>query len=714
MHSTRLVFAACLTLLLASTAAAQNEVSVRFELDRASAAPGESVEVRAVVTVKEGWHVYGSSETQGIPTVLVVGAAPGATAEGAVKTPTPHVEEVPYLGKMKILRGTFTLSQKMILAADASGTVSIPAELKFQACSEGLNSVCLMPDAKTAALALTVAAPAAVATPDPEAPADAKPEPAAPADATPAEDGPEVAATLSVSPADAAPGDVVEVRALVRLKKGWHLYGVGETKGIPSALTVVPGPGAALEGDGTHPAFEIEEVQYVGSMRIVHGDTLVYSQKIKLAADASGSVSLQAKFTFQACSEGENSVCLQPGSEDKAFTIQVKAAGGAPSTETPTTEAPTAEIPTAEPAPDDADVSHPGALIAASIGLGLAMLLMPCTYPMIPITVSIFSKGKTMSRAQTIWRAAAYAGGIVISFVAVGGVVQVLFGGEGQGAVSALATNPWVNLGIGIVFLYFAFSFFGYYELGLPEPLRKFMQFGNAKQDSDGTVPVWSLFLMGLFFVLTSYTCGAPVVLGLFATAAQDPHPMSIIGATFVFALTVAAPFFVLALVPGGVRLLPKSGSWFSVFKVVLAFVELGFAVKFFRGSDLQWELGLLSRPVTLGLWTALCLASVIYLHGYFPIKFPHDPKLDTWSPRRYGFGWLFVLSAAYFGYGMLGNELHSPVEAFVLSDPEQGIEENTVVFGLPYRTDLAGLEEAKAWAKKTGRGAFLTFTGHT
>ncbi|MEZ6187802.1 MAG: cytochrome c biogenesis protein CcdA [Planctomycetota bacterium] len=321
-------------------------------------------------------------------------------------------------------------------------------------------------------------------------------------------------------------------------------------------------------------------------------------------------------------------------------------------------------------------------LFFGAIGLGLLMLVQPCNYPMIPITVSIFSKGEKTTRARSVLRAGTYGVGIVVGFMLVAGLVQVVFGAEGQDAFGKLAANPWVNIVIGALFVYFAFSFFGYYELGLPAPLMRLMQLGNAKTGSDGAVPTWSLFLMGFFFVLTSYTCGAPVVLALFSSAAAAPHPLAILFATLVFAVTVALPYFVLSLVPGAVRALPKSGSWFSVLKATLGFLELGFALKFFRGAEVNlWDGAILSREVIFGCWAGLCVVVAVYLAGYLPVKFPHDPTLRPPTPKRLGWAAVFVVGAVYFGAGVLGNRLWEPLETFVLSEGEieGGLESLTV-----------------------------------
>ncbi len=708
---------ACLT-LPAAPALAQPEdpVSVRFVVDPAEVAPGGIATVKAHVTVEEGWHVYALSEpsSDAVASTLTTGDAAGLTAHGAAVEPTPKEHEVEYVGTFKVHGGTFTVSQQVRVAADAAGGPrALPVSFTYQACSEGESAVCLPPASADGEVTLTVSGEAA---PAPGAPADAPANgggfgvPGLDLGLGGASADEAVRVVASVSPRQVRPGDLVELRFDVAIADTWHIYATDTPTGLPTRLDLTLPAGARAVGPLEQPEPQAEDVKDFGPTRS-HEGTVRFTQVVEVGEDvAPGELALAGTLHWQAC---DPKTCVD---QEHTFTLPVTVdPQAAPSPVVRPVSAWHGGPPAAAPATGGEAPQGVVALTIASIGMGLLMLLMPCTYPMIPITVSIFSKGKSLSRGRTALRAGIYAGGIVVSFVAVGGLVQVLAGAKGQGVVNELATNPWVNLGIGAVFVYFAFSFFGYYEIGMPGFLQRLMQAGAAKRGQDGTVPAWSLFLMGLFFVLTSYTCGAPVVLGLFATATQAPHDMAVLWATFVFALTVAAPFFLLALVPGGMKVLPKSGSWFSVFKVALAFVELGFAIKFFRGAELQWEaVNLLTRDVTLALWVVLSVCAVVYLHGYFPVRFPHDPDLSAHSPRRYAWGWVFLLLAGYFGYGASGRELAPSVEAFILPDLEQGEHEHSVKFGpLSYRTDLAGLDEAKAWARAHGKPAFLMFTGH-
>lgn len=669
-----LVLLPVLALLLASGAAAQDaaHVDVRFEAE-GEARPGGTVEVRAVATIDPGWHIYATRTDNGLPTALALTLPPGVTLEGGLREPAPHREEIEFVGPVSIHNGAVAFTQTLRVADGVTGPLRIPAVLTWQACDDA-NTMCVEGRAEgTIEVALS------------------------PGDAAADDDAPEAQARVTLERRDGGAADLV---VTLRIRHGFHVYATETPNGQPTTLTLDLPPGVAVAGPLQEPAPKEKEVEFFGPVR-VHEGTVRLVQPLRVEAGAEGTVA--GAVAWQVC---DDSVCLQ-GEERFALALT----GEAQPLPSPTTS--TSPAPPTPPAAAQSDLLT---LFVAAVGLGLLMLFQPCTYPMIPITVSIFSKGTALPRRTAIFRAGVYAVGIVASFVLVGAVVQVLFGAAGQGSLTALATNPFVNLGIGLIFIYFAFSFFGYYELGLPAPLQRLMQLGNATRTSDGTVPTWSLFLMGFFFVLTSYTCGAPIVLALFATSAQDPHPMAVIFATGVFAATVATPFFALSLVPGAVRSLPKSGSWFSAFKVVIGFLELGFALKFLRGADVIWGLEVLRRPVLLALWALLCLLAAVYLLGRLPLRFPHDPDLRQPSTARGFWAAVLLVAAGYFGAGVAGRPLLEELEAFILAEHEAATDGDgpAIKFGpLAYRTDLAALEQGKARARRTKKPVFLMFTGH-
>ncbi|MDF1661556.1 MAG: protein-disulfide reductase DsbD family protein [Planctomycetota bacterium] len=305
--------------------------------------------------------------------------------------------------------------------------------------------------------------------------------------------------------------------------------------------------------------------------------------------------------------------------------------------------------------------------ILTCIGLGLLTLIMPCTYPMIPITISVFSKGDKLTRATAFKRASIYAAGIIVSYTAIGGLVQIIMGGAGQQAIQNFANNGIVNLFIGGIFIYFAFSFFGYYEIAMPNFLRKAMQFGQPKTTDDGSVPSWSLFLMGAFFMLTSYACGAPFVLAVFEQASQQSQGFAVVFALFLFSSTLAIPFLFLALVPGAIRSMPKAGGWFTTFKVTLGFFELAFALKFLSTTDIAFQLEFLTRPVFLGIWILIFGLLGLYLLGF--LRFAHDPKVEKLGMGRFILALLVLIFTIYLASWFAGQKLQPDLNSLMVPE---------------------------------------------
>ncbi len=732
-----LALAALAALASAFPAAAQGlsdpqPVQARFEASPAEVSPGGTVLLRVVLDVEAGWHVYATATPNGDPTKVALTLPPGLTLDGPLSEPAAHEEELEYVGPVRTHAGAVVFAQRVRVAPDARGRLTVPARVTWQACDDA-NTMCLTGEAQ-GELAVSVVPGAPAAEPAPPAatlpPADLPPSSGEPsawsawgpeASAAPGAAPVHVTARARLAPARAAPGALTTLEVEVQSAPGWHVYATETPNGEPTKLTLRLPPGLTVEGPLAEPPPHAEEVEFVGPVRI-HRGTITLHQRLRVAADAAGALALEARVGWLACDDA-NTACI-PGEHAISLRLEVPGAQGAPPAAPAGPAVPAGPAAPPGPAAAPAPPAEGGLLklALASIVLGLLMLAQPCTYPMIPITVSIFSKGKALSRPVAALRAGVYAAGIIVSFVLVGALIQVLFGASGQGRLTQFATNAWVNLAIGLIFLYFAFSFFGYYEVGLPGPLRDLMQLGQARRDDSGTVPTWSLFLMGFFFVLTSYTCGAPIVLALFTGSLANPHPGAVVWATFWFALTVAVPFFCLSLVPGAVRSLPRSGSWFSVFKAAIGFAELGFALKFLRGADVMWDLGLLTRPLLLGLWTALAAVTALYLVGRLPWRFPHDPELREPSTGRGFFAALFVVAAVYFASGLRGRPLHDDLEAFMLTTHQR--EGDAVTFGpappegqkdirLAYRVDRAYLDEAQARAKRTGKPAFVMFTGH-
>jgi thiol:disulfide interchange protein len=180
------------------------------------------------------------------------------------------------------------------------------------------------------------------------------------------------------------------------------------------------------------------------------------------------------------------------------------------------TSSPTASLDPAEPATERSFMS----LTILCIGFGLLTLLMPCTYPMIPVTITVFTKGEKSNTRAAVMRASAYGAGIVVAYTGLGFLFDVIFGAAGQAWIQDFANNPWLNLAIAALFIYFAGSFFGFYELRLPGFVQSAASSGASKVSGGVTYP--GLFMLGLLFMVTSYACGAPLVLGALAAGASS------------------------------------------------------------------------------------------------------------------------------------------------------------------------------------------------
>ncbi|QDV10044.1 Thiol:disulfide interchange protein DsbD precursor [Planctomycetes bacterium Poly30] len=245
--------------------------------------------------------------------------------------------------------------------------------------------------------------------------------------------------------------------------------------------------------------------------------------------------------------------------------------------------------------------------ILLAIGAGLFTLLMPCTYPMIPITISYFTKQADDRGGKVLPLALAYGAGIVAIFVILGAAL---------GPVMVDVAASWItNVIIGVIFVVFALSLFGMIDLRPPGFMMKFA--GNASKKGG----YLGVFLMGLTLVVTSFTCTGPFVGSLIAGGAATGGVMRVALGMGAFGLTMATPFVVLALLPGRMSAMPSAGAWMNTLKVFMGFVELAASLKFFSNADIALHLMVLPREVFLMLWAAIAFVAGYYLLGRVNLK---------------------------------------------------------------------------------------------
>ena len=253
-----------------------------------------------------------------------------------------------------------------------------------------------------------------------------------------------------------------------------------------------------------------------------------------------------------------------------------------------------------------------------AISAGALALLTPCVFPMVPITVSFFTKRAEVAKGKGLRDALIYAFGIIITFTSLGFLFSVIFGASG---IQEFSKSPGVYLFIAFIFILFTFNLFGAYEIQMPTGLMNKL---NAKsQKSSG---IGSVILMGLTFSLASFSCTGPLVGAALIAAASGEwfYPIiSMIG----FSATLALPFFFLALFPSLLSALPKAGGWMNNMKVVLGFIVLATALYFINNALIQWGGGL-SREIFLSIWTGIFLLTTLYIIGVFRMK--SDTPLES------------------------------------------------------------------------------------
>jgi thiol:disulfide interchange protein len=349
----------------------------------------------------------------------------------------------------------------------------------------------------------------------------------------------------------------------------------------------------------------------------------------------------------------------------------------------------------------------------AAAGFGLLALLTPCVFPMVPITVSFFTKRNAGSKKEAAKDAFLYAGGIVVTFVLLGFMLSLIAGPAG---INQFAANPWANLIIAAIFIAFALNLFGLFEIGVPSSVLSKLN-STAQKSKNRT---FSVVLMGFVFSLTSFTCTVPFVGTLMVAFSRGSWFVPLLGMV-VFASIFAAPFFLLALFPNAMKSLPRSGTWMNNVKVVMGFLEIAAALKFFSNVDLIWSWHFFSRDLVLAIWVAIAIITTIYLLGRFQLS--HDTPVEQIGAIRVLIAVLFLSGGIYLYTGFNGHPLGQidgflpPMEtgdavqsASVINTGQSG-PPTTQVFQPQW---IPSYSAALAEAKKTGKNIFIDFTGYT
>src|SRR5690606_23021610 len=278
----------------------------------------------------------------------------------------------------------------------------------------------------------------------------------------------------------------------------------------------------------------------------------------------------------------------------------------------------------------------------------LIALLTPCVFPMIPLTVSFFTK-QSGNKKKGISNAVLYGVFIVGIYMALSVPFHFLDSIAPE-ILNNISTNVWLNVIFFIIFVVFAFSFFGYFELTLPH------SWGNKMDSASGAGGIIGIFFMALTLAIVSFSCTGPILGSLLAgSLSNDGGATQLTVGMTGFGVALALPFALFALFPNMLKSLPRSGGWMTTTKVVLGFLELAMAFKFLSNADLVEHWGLLKREVFIGIWIVIFILLALYLFGV--IRFPHDgPKKKLGLPRI-GLGVLVVAFVAYLIPGLSNTE---------------------------------------------------------
>ncbi len=346
------------------------------------------------------------------------------------------------------------------------------------------------------------------------------------------------------------------------------------------------------------------------------------------------------------------------------------------------------------------------AFLLLAIGAGLAALLTPCVFPMIPLTISYFTRHSN-ARSEAVRMASTFGIAIIVTFTGLGVLMALLMGAAGA---QSIAANPWVNLFIAAVLVIFALSLLGLFELRLPSGLLNF--FDRQGQSKSGYLGV---LFMGFTLTLVSFSCTAPFVGGLLAATVGGEWFYPIAGMV-AFSAAFAFPFVLLALFPRALDSLPRSGSWMNAFKVTLGFVELAAAIKFLSNADLVWGWGIVSRPLAIAATIVIFGVTGLYLLGKLSLR--HDERPEHVGVGRLVSAVVFISAALYMLPGLFGAPLNA-VDAFL---PPRQVTDLSLYRVSAERSAAAhdelwiedDVEAAIEAAAAAGRPLLIDFTGYT
>ncbi len=646
--------------------APQNDPIVTASLAPATAKRGDEVTFSIRVELAPDSYTYSMHTKFGGPTRIEVADMVGLEPAGpdfAPDHPPKTLMEPAFGGEVEKFIGTVTWSRKYRVVGDAN-QVGLSGDLKYQVCDRSTCrplkapfQVTLTADTtQNSSAATTSAAFATHPFSHSETPTRRPGKPPEP-----------LTFEFELSPADAKPGQPVTLLVTANLDEEWHIFALDQDPkmaGLPTVISVNNSTGLVPVGDAFLPSKEPKiEKPLDNIVQRVHYGRVTWTRSFEVADSAAETgYGLSADVRFQVCRHG---TCRIPMTVAFALGVveEEAVAPGEPDADDAQNVAAAEDDGEVVAAEGDIRKSGLAAFLISAVLAGFAALLTPCVFPMIPITVSFFLKQSEKAHHRPVTMALIYCAGIMVTFTGLGLLLAVIFGAT---QLTVIANNPWLNLAISAVLIFFGMNLLGMFEIRMPAWL---LTWTAGKEGQGGVIGV---LFMSLTFTLVSFTCTFAFAGLLLVWAAQGEYYWPVIG-MLAFSAAFSLPFFFLALFPSFLQKLPKSGGWMNTVKVTMGMIELGAAFKFLSVADLALnpEPWIFDYSLVMSAWIIISVCTGVYLLGMF--RLPHDTPTDSISVPRLVAAMTFLGFAGYLAVGV-----------FAPKEPTGKVWEQIVAFAPP------------------------------
>ena len=660
----------CLFAFFISPTYGQIEDPIQWEVEIYESAIEGKAELVFQASLEAGWHVYSQNldNLEGpLPTYFEMQLPEGVTRDSIVNECEPHVEYDPnFMMDLKFFEGEVYFWTTLNLA-NSSDTDSLSGMLNYMVCNA---TMCLPPTDIYYDLSLS----------------DLKPLADLPVFCSEVEDsGPGILEPViwDINLYETEEEGFVDLVFHADVEEHWHVYSqnLESLDGPMPTYFSIDLPANATRDSIVHECTPKEDFDPNFNMNVKFFEGQIYFWSTIDLSEIIDIDSITGMFSYMTC---DDSMCIFP--PDEYFELSVN------------------DVLSADLKPEFCNETIGGAeeeeeelfwIFMMGFVLGFAALFTPCVFPMIPMTVSFFTK-TSKTRAQGIKNALIYGFFIIFIYTALGLALTAVFGVD---IMNVISTDPYFNIGLFALLVIFGASFLGFFEIQLPQ---NWANKADAASDRGGLI---GIFFMAATLAIVSFSCTGPLIGGALAGAATGSFaaPTAVM---LGFSIALALPFMFFSAFPGYLNSLPSSGGWLNTVKVVLGFIEIGFAFKFLSNADMVLQLGLLPREIFIGIWIIVSLLTALYLYGV--IRMPHDTPGSTPSFGRKTLATVFLAFSYYMVPGLTG----SPLNLISGFPPPASYSIWTVTGDHHVEARFSDYDEGMAAAIAEGKPMLLDFTG--